>query len=102
MLHETCHVVCMTDARRASLHRDAGSDDLEEAAVCYLQIVLADCLPGVGSERLTRDMDRWGYSFRLGSTARWFAEDASDAVEWLIGKRLLDRCGQPLFRLRAT
>lgn len=100
MLHEICHIICMSDERRANLHRDAGSDDLEEAAVCYLQIVLADYLPGVGSDRLMQDMDSWGYSFRMGSTARWFAEDAGDAVEWLVENRLLDSSGRPLFRLR--
>ena len=26
----------------------------------------------------------WGYSFRLGSAAAWFAEDAEDARDWLI------------------
>lgn len=100
MLHEVCHVICMNDARRANLDRDAGSDDLEEAAVCYLQIVLADFLRGVGSTRLLQDMDTWGYSFRLGSTARWFADDATDAFEWLVEYRLLDAFGRPLFRLR--
>ncbi len=28
---------------------------------------------------MCRDMDEWGYSFRLGSAANWFAEDAEDA-----------------------
>ncbi len=51
-LHETCHIVCMTPQRRQVLQRDAGSNDLEECAVCYLQIVLADELPGAGKERL--------------------------------------------------
>jgi hypothetical protein len=100
MLHEVCHIVCMSDERRAVLHRDAGSDDLEEAAVCYLQILVADFLPGVGSERLMRDMDSWGYSFRLGSTSRWYAEDAGDARRWLLDHALIDDQGRPAFRLR--
>ncbi len=100
LLHEFCHLICMNDERRAHLHRDAGSDDLEEAAVCYLQVVLADYLPGVGRERLARDMDAWGYSFRLGSTLRWFEEDAGDAFDWLVEHRVLDPSGRPLFRLR--
>ena len=100
MLHEFCHLICMNYERRANLNRDAGSDDLEEAAVCYLQIVLADYLPGVGRERLARDMDTWGYSFRLGSTVRWFEEDAGDAFDWLVEHRVLDPSGRPLFRLR--
>ena len=40
-------------------------------------------LPGVGRERLMKDMDAWGYSFRLGSTRLWFEQDAEDAKEWL-------------------
>jgi hypothetical protein len=101
MLHETCHIICMTDDRRDRLDRDAGGDDLEEAAVCYLQIVLADVLPGVGRAALMQDMDRWGYSFRLGNTASWFADDADDARQWLLGHGLLDAVGDPVFRLRS-
>jgi hypothetical protein len=69
LLHEACHVICMDEVRRAGFECNAGGDDIEEAAVCYLQIVLADYLPGVGRDRLMQDMDTWGYSFRLGSTA---------------------------------
>lgn len=101
LLHEACHTICMSAERRADLDRDAGGDDLEEAAVCYLQVLLADEIPGIGRERLMRDMDAWGYSFRLGSTARWFADDADDARKWLIEMGLLDNEGRPLFRLRA-
>ena len=99
ILHESCHVVCMTAKRRATLDRDAGGDDLEEAAVCYLQVLLADEFAGVGRGRLMRDMDRWGYSFRLGDTASWFAKDADDARNWLIERRLIDVSGIPTFRL---
>jgi hypothetical protein len=66
LLHETCHVICMDEERRDDLDRDAGGDDVEECAVCYLQILLADHVAGVGRDRLMRDMDSWGYSFRLG------------------------------------
>jgi hypothetical protein len=83
VLHEASHYVCMTPERRAGLDRDAGGDDAEESAVCYLQILLADALPDVGHERLMKDMDDWGYSFRLGSTRAWFESDAEDAREWL-------------------
>ncbi len=79
VLHEASHYVCMTPERRAGLDRDAGGDDPEESAVCYLQILLADALDEVGSERLMQDMDAWGYSFRLGSTRAWFEGDAEDA-----------------------
>jgi hypothetical protein len=87
-LHEGCHYVCADEARRAALHTDAGGDDLEECAVCYLSIVLADALPGFGRARMLADMDAWGYSFRLGSAARWFAEDAADACAWLRARGL--------------
>ena len=100
MLHEACHIICMDAGRRRELDRDAGSDDLEETAVCYLQVVLADELPGVGRHRLMRDMDSWGYSFRLASTARWFDEDAGDAVDWLLEHGLLTDSLAPTFRFR--
>lgn len=83
VLHEASHYLCMTPERRAGLDRDAGGDDAEESAVCYLQILLADALPEVGRERMMKDMDDWGYSFRLGSTRAWFEGDAEDAREWL-------------------
>jgi hypothetical protein len=101
LLHETCHVICMSAERREQLDRDAGGNDIEEASVCYLQIVLADQIGGVGRERLMRDMDAWGYSFRLGSTLRWFDTDAEDAVAWLVRHRVLHENGQPTFELRA-
>lgn len=88
-LHEAAHFVCMTPERRAMLMRDAGGDDAEENAVCYLQILWADLLPGVGRARLMADMDAWGYSFRLGSAVRWFEEDAADARDWLAARGLL-------------
>ncbi len=90
VLHEAAHYICMSPERRVGLDRDAGSDDLEESAVCYLQILLADELPGVGRERLCADMDAWGYSFRLGSARAWFDEDAEDAREWLARAGVLD------------
>jgi hypothetical protein len=82
-LHEACHFICADPARRAALHTDAGGDDLEECAVCYLQIVLAGRLPGYSRERMLADMDAWGYSFRLGSARGWFEADAEDARAWL-------------------
>jgi hypothetical protein len=88
-LHEACHWLCMDAGRRRGLHTDAGGDDLEECAVCYLQILLADRLPGVGRARLMQDMDTWGYSFRLGSAAAWFETDADDARAWLQERGLL-------------
>jgi hypothetical protein len=100
LLHESCHVICMDEKRREGLERDAGGDDIEEAAVCYLQVLLADLLPGVGRDRLMRDMDAWGYSFRLGSTRAWFESDAGDAAAWLLGHELITATGVPTFTLR--
>lgn len=100
VLHESCHTICMTAARREVLHRDAGGGELEEAAVCYLQVLLADEIDGVGRARLMRDMDAWGYSFRLCGTADWFEKDAEDARKWLIDKGLIQQDKQPVFRLR--
>ena len=100
LLHETCHVICMTQERRDDLDKDAGGGDLEEAAVCYLQILLADHIDNVGRKRLMQDMDRWGYSFRLGATRRWFEEDADDARAWLHEQGLIDESDGVRFRLR--
>ena len=101
VLHEMCHIICMDAGRRNKLDRDAGSDDLEESAVCYLQIVLADEVHGLGRHRLMRDMDAWGYSFRLGSTERWFVEDAADAAGWLQRYGLLTSSLACTFQIRA-
>jgi hypothetical protein len=89
LLHELSHFVCMSPARRAALDRDAGGDDDEEAAVCYLQILLADELPMLGRARMLADMDAWGYTFRLGSARTWFDQDAGDARAWLERKGLI-------------
>jgi len=102
LLHEACHTICMSAKRRFNLNRDAGGDDLEEASVCYLQILLADEIAGVGKERLMKDMDSWGYSFRLGATRHWYESDADDAVEWLLNHGLVDRAGSPTFKLRGS
>lgn len=93
-LHEACHYFCMTPDRRKRLHTDAGGDHDEENAVCYLQILLASGLTGVGDDRIMADMDRWGYSFRLGSAAAWFRHDAADARDWLRDRDILDNTGQ--------
>jgi hypothetical protein len=101
-LHEACHFICMTPDRRSGLHTDAGGDYDEENAVCYLQILLAGRLPGVGRERLMADMDAWGYSFRLGSAKAWFERDAGDARVWLQEEGIIDSAGNPSGQLRET
>lgn len=88
LLHEACHLIVLPPERRAGVHTDATDSVAEEDAACYLQIVLAGALPGVGSARLMADMDAWGYSFRLGSTRAWFERDAEDARAWLAERGL--------------
>ncbi|MGH9391597.1 MAG: hypothetical protein ACRD1Z_18505 [Vicinamibacteria bacterium] len=100
ILHETSHYVCMTASRRASLLRDAGGDDREESAVCCLQILLSDRLPGMGRARVFLDMDDWGYSFRLGSTEAWFEDNSEDARAWLVAHGLIDRRSRSMWKLR--
>lgn len=100
VLHEACHFICMSGIRRAHLERDAGGDYAEENAVCYLQIVLADEFTGVGRREMCRDMDQWGYTFRLGSAQTWFDGDAEDARQWLIAHRLIDPSGFPTWNKR--
>ena len=91
-LHEGCHFVCADDARRADLETDAGGGDLEECAVCYLSVVLADRIADFGAARMLADMDAWGYSFRWGGAERWFCTDAEDAHGWLVARGLLATC----------
>lgn len=98
ILHETCHFICMDRARRQILDTDAGSDDDEENAVCYLQILLADILRSLGRERMFADMDAWGYSFRLGSSRAWFEQDAVEARSWLRQRGLIDAQQQPTLK----
>jgi hypothetical protein len=100
ILHELSHFICMTPERRMGLVRDAGGDDLEESAVCYLQVLLGAQLPGVGRARLFTDMDSWGYSFRLGNTRAWFEDDAQDARAWLTREGLLSPAGSVTGALR--
>lgn len=101
LLHELGHFVCARPERRRALFRDAGGDPDEECAVCYLQVVLADELPGFGRARCVRDMDAWGYGFREGSAAAWLAGDAADARAWLGAQGVLDTHGRPSWRLRS-
>jgi len=83
LLHEAGHLMLMPPERRAGVHTDAADTQRDEDAVCYLQLLLADALPGFGRERAFADMDAWGYSFRLGSAKAWFEHDAEDAAAYL-------------------
>lgn len=99
-LHETCHYICMDQHRRADLHTDAGGGYDEENAVCYLQILLADSITGNSQGQLMQEMDSWGYSFRLGSTRKWFEEDAEDARQWLLEHQLITPDNKPTWTIR--
>ena len=88
LLHEACHLLVLPPSRRARVHTNATDSVEEEDATCYLQILLADELPGVGRARLMDDMDAWGYSFRLGSTCAWFEQDAAEALTFLQARNL--------------
>jgi hypothetical protein len=95
LMHEACHYICMDGQRRQQLHTDAGGEFVEENAVCYLQILLADTIVDQGAQRMMQDMDAWGYTFRLGSAKAWFEQDADDAQAWLQDKGIIDQQGQP-------
>jgi hypothetical protein len=101
LLHETCHLVVLPPERRESVHTDATDSVEEEDAVCVLQALLADELPGIGRERLLADMDAWGYSFRLGSARTYVECDADDAWRWLQRHGLVD-AGRRLLPPRAA
>jgi len=99
-LHEACHYICMDTNRRDNLNTNAGGDYDEENAVCYLQIIFSDHIPGYNQKTIFSDMDKWGYSFRLGSSQRWFEEDAEDAQQWLIDHGIINQDQHPLWQLR--
>lgn len=99
-LHEACHFICMEKKRRDNLDTNAGGDYQEENGVCYLQILLSDFIPEMKQQRMLRDMDVWGYSFRLGSAKSWFEKDAEDALHWLQKYNILNQQYQITFSLR--
>jgi hypothetical protein len=100
LLHELAHYVCMDSVRRAGVHTDAGGGDDEECAVCYLEVLLAACLPPFEAGRCLADMDAWGYSFREGSAQAWFRGDGRDARDWLVAQGLIGADRAPTWRLR--
>ena len=83
LLHEAAHLIVLPPGRRAAVHTDATDSVEEEDAVCVLQSLLGDALPGVGAARVLADMDAWGYTFRLGSAAAYVRHDAAEAWAWL-------------------
>lgn len=89
LLHEAAHLAIAISQGRTDVHTDASDSTVEEDATCYLEIVWADRLPGVGRDRILADMDAWGYTFRLGSARAWFEGDAEDARAWLVARGLM-------------
>ena len=90
VLHEAAHLIVLPPERRASVHTDATDSIAEEDAVCVLQSLLGDAIPGVGAARVFADMDAWGYTFRLGSAKAYVEQDATDAWRWLHDRGLAD------------
>lgn len=90
LLHEAAHLIVLPPERRAAVHTDATDSVEEEDAVCVLQALLGDALPGVGRERVLADMDAWGYTFRLGSAKAYVERDADAAWQWLAERGLVD------------
>lgn len=90
LLHEAAHLIVLPPERRAAVHTDATDSIEEEDAVCVLQALLGDELPGVGRERVLADMDAWGYTFRLGSARAYFERDSESAWAWLRARSLVD------------
>ena len=93
LLHEAGHLIVLPPERRAQVHTDATDSIPEEDAVCVLQGLLGDALPGVGRARVWADMDTWGYTFRLGSARAYVEQDADDAWRWLREHGLIDAAG---------
>ncbi|HSR66281.1 MAG TPA: hypothetical protein VLM17_11845 [Xanthomonadaceae bacterium] len=90
LLHEAAHLIVLPPERRARVHTDATDSIEEEDAVCVLQSLLGDALPGVGGARVLADMDAWGYTFRLGSARAYVEQDADSAWRWLAARGLVD------------
>lgn len=90
LLHEAAHLIVLPPERRARVHTDATDSVEEEDAVCVLQALLGDALPGVGRARVLADMDAWGYTFRLGSAQAYVDHDADAAWQWLRARGLVD------------
>ena len=100
ILHETCHFVCMPKNQLRDDRVDASGSPAAENACCYLQILISDHVHGFNREIHMKNMDEWGYSFRLGSAAAWFSQDAEDAKEWLVSQNIIDLLGDITWKLR--
>lgn len=90
LLHEACHLMVLQPELRVRVHTDATDSSEEEDAVCVLQALLGDALPGASYRGVLADMDRWGYTFRLGSARAYVEQDADAAWAWLQTRGLVD------------
>lgn len=90
LLHEAGHLIVLSEEKRALVNTDASDSVAEEDAVCVLQALLGDELPGIGRERILADMDEWGYTFRLGSAKAYFENDAGEAFAFLMACGLIN------------
>ena len=100
ILHEAAHYICMTPERRAGLYRDAGGDDAEESAVCYLQILLADGWPSRARADLSRIWIGGATVFVWGPPGPGSSRMPRDARSWLIERGLIDEGSRPTGVLR--
>ena len=100
LLHEAGHLIVLPPDRRAAVRTDATDSIPEEDAVCVLQGLLGDALPGVGRDRVLADMDAWGYTFRLGSARAYVDGDAEDAWAWLQAHGLISESRELLLTRR--
>jgi hypothetical protein len=98
LLHEACHLIVLPPERRAQVHTDATDSIEEEDAVCVLQSLLGDAIPGAGSKRILADMDEWGYTFRLGSARAYVEQDAESSWQWLAAHGLVKLPERSLIR----
>lgn len=100
ILHEACHYVCMPSNQRAITQIDAKGSTTEENATCFLQILISDHIAGYSRSQLMKDMDDWGYSFRLGSAKAWFSKDSEDAQQWLLRESIINTYNLPTWNMR--
>ena len=96
LLHEAAHLIVLPPERRAQVHTDATDSIEEEDAVCVLQALLGDAIPGIGRDRVLADMDGGGYTFRLGSAKAYFEHDSDTAWQWLQARGLADSTARAL------
>ena len=89
LLHEAAHLIVLPPEKRTIVHTDATDSVAEEDAVCVLQSLLGDAIPGVGAARVFADMDAWGYTFRMGSAREYVERDAEESCQWLADRGLV-------------